>query len=110
MQIKRQLTYPEFFLLNKMIIKKFIGGKRTTLKDAMKGVAPIEKGAVKEAYKTFKKNGYIVKHGRKKGDDYISLDPSKISEIVKLLEENVCRSCGRYTLDVERCQLCREEV
>lgn len=110
MDLKIQLSYPEFFLLNKMVIQKFIGGKRTILTDVMKGGPPHEIKSIKNAFKTFQRKGYIRIYGRKKGDPYFSLIPSKVAEIIKILEYNCCPNCGKYWPNIGNCDLCNKNI
>ena len=87
-----------------------IGGKRELLKNVFKGSPLNERGNLKSAYKSLNKEGYTLQHGRKKGEPYISLDPSLVTEIVEILEYNRCDRCGEYLDDLTYCKYCNKKL
>ena len=107
---EKRLTYSEYFILNKLFTKQIIGSRRDLLTNVLKGSPIGERGNLKLGYKSLKKKGFINRHGRKKGDDYISLISSLISVIIEVLDYNRCNECGEYLYQLNKCPHCKKNI
>ena len=105
-----ELTYFEFFLIQKLIIYNYIGSKRTTLPNISRGVETKDKKSIKRAFKVIKRKGFINIHSRKGGEPYFSLIPSKVAEINNILLYNSCDKCGKYKSPSKECEYCNKNI
>ncbi len=92
-----------------MITLNIIGAKRELLKNIFKGSPVSERGSLKKAYGSLKKEGYIKQRGRKKGEPYVSLEPVLVPEIVQILEYNRCNKCGEFLANLTHCKHCNKK-
>ncbi len=73
-------------ILRKLYRRRVIGGKHTAIENLTKGLPKNVAGAAKEAVKELIKNGFILPKKTSYGLQ-VSLNPKKIDEISRIVEE-----------------------
>jgi len=73
-------------ILRKLYRRRVIGGKHTAVEHLTKGLPRHAAGAAKEIIKELIKQGFIIPKSTSYGLQ-VSLNPEKIDEILKIIEE-----------------------
>lgn len=76
------------FIFEKMLRHGYVGGKHTHEDNIPKGAPPTEYKAIRKEIKQLIKEGYIIVHPKPDGR-HLSLNPRRIKDIEKYLEEKL---------------------
>jgi hypothetical protein len=75
-------------ILEKLMHKKYIGGRHTSEDTVIKGFPKHKRGNVKKALKELIKEGYVIPKPTSYGLE-VSINPRMIAEIRRRLEEDI---------------------
>ena len=74
-------------ILKKMLYERYVGGRHTSADNIPKGFPRHERGDFKKALKNLIREGYVLPKITSYGLE-VSLDPRRIAEISKLIDES----------------------
>ncbi len=99
----------EWILLEKMVFHRYIGGRKTTLKNIRRGVLKSEAGNIDVAYDTLKKKGFFLYDIRNR-EPYFSINPRCVRYASDLIRFNRCPLCNYYLEDIDYCCKCKKDL
>lgn len=92
-----------------MVVHKYIGGKKTTLKGIRRGIPKHEAGNMDVAYDSLRKKGFFIYDMRNR-EPYFSLYPKRVRYASDLIRYNRCPLCSYYLEDLEYCRECKKDL
>ncbi len=92
-----------------MLSQNYIGGKKTSLKNIIKGVPKHNAGIMKNIYDDFRRKGFFLYEIRKR-EPYFSLDPQCVKNVKILVINNRCPLCYSYLEDLDHCRVCNKDI
>ena len=104
---EKRLDEFEWFLLEKMIVCCYIGGKKTKLKNIRRGIPKHDVGFIKTAYNSLKKKGFFLSEIRNR-EPYFSINPKTLQNAHDLIRFNRCPLCNCYLEDLNYCRECKK--